>query len=119
LVVPGENDAPDELKRLAEFIAAVSPNIPWHVSRFHPEYKQRDKQPTPAETIFKALETGEKAGLKYVYAGNMAAGRYENTYCPNCGELVVERSGFSSRATGLSGSKCSRCGEQLNIVVDP
>jgi pyruvate formate lyase activating enzyme len=117
LIVPGENDNADELKGLAEFIASVSPEIPWHVSRFHPQYKQANKEWTPSETIFGALEVGEKAGLKYLYAGNLPAGKYENTYCPNCGQLVIERSGFHSRMAGLSGSRCSNCGEALNIVV--
>jgi pyruvate formate lyase activating enzyme len=101
---------------LAAFIASVSPVIPWHVSRFHPQYKQTDKERTPAETIFEALEIGRKAGLKYVYAGNLPAGKYENTYCPGCGELAVERSGFSSRPEGLSGGRCRKCGQDLNIV---
>ena len=116
LIVPGENDDRDDLKRLAEFIASVSPEIPWHVSRFHPQYKQTDKEWTPSDTIFGALEIGKAAGLKYLYAGNLPAGRYENTYCPTCGELVIERSGFSSRLTGLEGSKCRKCGADLNVV---
>jgi pyruvate formate lyase activating enzyme len=117
LIVPGENDDRDDLMRLAAFIASLSPDIPWHVSRFHPQYKQADREWTPSETIFAALEIGEKAGLKYVYAGNLPAGRYENTYCPDCGELVIERAGFSSRSTGLSGNRCRSCGRGLNIVV--
>lgn len=117
LVVPGENDDRNELKDLAEFIASVSTEIPWHVSRFHPQYKQADKEWTPSETIFGALEIGRNAGLKYLYAGNLPAGRYENTYCPNCGQLVIERSGFHSSMQGLSGNRCSECGESLNVVV--
>jgi pyruvate formate lyase activating enzyme len=117
LVVPGENDTRDELKQIAGFIASVSPDIPWHVSRFHPQYKQSDKDWTRSDKIFEALEIGKEQGLKYVYAGNLPAGKYEHTYCPHCGALVIERSGFSSRSSGLSGSKCSACGEDLNIVV--
>lgn len=117
LVVPGENDNRDELKHIAEFIVSVSPDVPWHVSRFHPQYKQTDKEWTPSNTIFQTLEIGKKTGLKYVYAGNLPAGDYENTYCPACGHMVIERSGFSSRKTGLSGSRCANCDEQLNLVV--
>jgi pyruvate formate lyase activating enzyme len=117
LIVPGENDAGDDLKRLAEFIVSVSPEIPWHVSRFHPQYKQSDKEWTPSETIFGALEIGKAAGLKYLYAGNLPAGRYENTYCPHCGELVIERSGFSSRVTGLDANRCCNCGTELALVI--
>jgi pyruvate formate lyase activating enzyme len=117
LIVPGENDDMEEILELAAFIASISPGIPWHVSRFHPQYKQSDKEWTPAETVFEALEIGRKAGLKYVYAGNLPAGRYENTYCPNCGALAIERSGFSSRQEGLSGGRCRKCDQDLNIIV--
>ena len=117
LVVPGENDGQDEISQIADFIVSVSPDIPWHVSRFHPQYKQADKDWTPSDTIFEALETGKKAGLKYVYAGNLPAGEYENTYCPGCGRMVVERSGFSSRNTGLRGNRCAGCDEPLNLIV--
>jgi pyruvate formate lyase activating enzyme len=119
LIVPGENDGRDELKQLAGFIASISSEIPWHVSRFHPQYRQADKEWTPAETIFEALEIGKEAGLKYVYAGNLPAGRYENTYCPKCGGLVIERSGFSSRMVGLSGKRCVHCDNELNIADSP
>jgi pyruvate formate lyase activating enzyme len=117
LIVPGENDERDDLKRLAEFIVSVSSEIPWHVSRFHPQYKQTDKEWTPSETIFGALEIGKAAGLKYLYAGNLPAGRYENTYCPHCGEVVIERSGFSSRVTGLDANRCCNCGTELALVI--
>jgi pyruvate formate lyase activating enzyme len=117
LVVPGENDGKDEIRQITEFIVSVSSDIPWHVSRFHPQYKQADKEWTPSDTIFDALETGKEAGLKYVYAGNLPAGEYENTYCPACCRMVVERSGFSSRKTGLTGNRCAGCNEPLNIVV--
>jgi pyruvate formate lyase activating enzyme len=117
LIVPEENDSRDEIRQIAEFIASVSPEIPWHVSRFHPQYKQSGKAWTPADTIFEALKIGKEAGLKYVYAGNIPAGAYEHTHCPGCGETVIERSGFSSRKTGLSGNKCANCGEPLNLVI--
>lgn len=117
LIVPGENDGLDEIRQIAEFIASVSPEIPWHVSRFHPQYKQAGKGWTSSDTIFKALEIGEKAGLKYLYAGNLPAAKYENTYCPECGATVIVRSGFSSRSGGLTGNKCMSCGKELNIIV--
>ena len=117
LVIPGENDGREELTKLADFIASVSPGIPWHVSRFHPDYKQHDRGWTPSETIFDAAEIGKASGLKYVYAGNLPAGKYEHTYCPACGEMVIERSGFVSRNAGLDGRKCHKCGRDLNIIV--
>jgi pyruvate formate lyase activating enzyme len=116
LIVPGENDGMEEIKQIAEFIVSLSPEIPWHVSRFHPQYKQVDKQWTPADTIFKALEIGKSSGLRYVYAGNLPSGDYENTHCPECGSDVIERSGFSARRTGLAGNKCAACGCRLHII---
>jgi pyruvate formate lyase activating enzyme len=116
LVVPGENDDMGEIRQIADFIASVSVDIPWHVSRFHPQYKQSDKRWTPSETIFQALEIGKASGLRYVYAGNLPGGEYENTYCPSCGATVIERSGFSSRQTGLAGANCANCGHPMPII---
>jgi pyruvate formate lyase activating enzyme len=116
LIVPGDNDDRDEIRRLAEFIVSVSPEIPWHVSRFHPQYKLAGKDWTPADTIFEALELGKQAGLQYVYAGNLPAGDYEHTYCPGCGQMVIERSGFSSRIIGLTGNKCTNCNHPINLL---
>jgi pyruvate formate lyase activating enzyme len=118
LLIPGANDGREEVKQIAEFIASISPDIPWHVSRFHPDYKRLDEEYTPAETIFDAAEIGRASGLKYVYAGNLPAGKYENTSCPGCGATVIEREGFSSKNTGLDGRKCRRCGKGLNIVPE-
>ncbi|MGQ9603186.1 MAG: AmmeMemoRadiSam system radical SAM enzyme [bacterium] len=117
LLIPGENDEQDEIKKLVEFIASVSTDIPWHVSRFHPDYKQVAKPPTPADKIFSAIEIGKRAGLKYVYAGNLPAGEYENTYCPKCGNLLIERHWFSSRKVGLKADRCGACNEKITIVV--
>lgn len=117
LLIPGENDDPDEIKKLVEFIASVSTDIPWHVSRFHPDYKLVAKPPTPADKIFSAIEIGKRAGLKYVYAGNLPAGEYENTYCPKCGNLLIERHWFSSRKVGLKADRCGACNEKIAIVV--
>jgi pyruvate formate lyase activating enzyme len=117
LVIPGENDSPDELKQIAGFIASVSPSIPWHVSRFHPDYKLGDRGWTPADTVFGAVEIGKAAGLTYVYAGNLPAGEHEHTYCPGCSSMVIKRSGFSASKVGLKGKACTKCGRDLDIVV--
>ena len=116
LLIPGFNDNDDELKQLTEFLAGVSNTVPWHVSRYHPNYQFNQAQATPADRIFRALEIGEQAGLKYLYAGNMPGGKYENTRCHHCGATVIERTGFSARVVGLDGSNCAACGEQLPIV---
>ena len=117
LLIPGYNDDEDDLKQLTEFLAAVSADIPWHVSRYHPNYRFDMAPPTPGETIFHALEIAKRAGLRYLYAGNLPAGEYENTRCPSCGATVIERVGFSSRKVGLDGSRCASCSAELPIVI--
>ena len=97
LVVPGFNDSNDELMDTARFIASVSPDIPWHVTGFHPDYKMVAPPPTSSRTLLRAAEIGQEAGLRFVYAGNLPGrvNEYENTYCPSCRTLLVERMSFS------------------------
>src|SRR2546423_551163 len=96
LVIPGFNDSADELKRAAGFIASVSPDIPWHVTAFHQDYHMTENANTTAEQLIRACEIGREAGLRYIYAGNLPGrvGRWENTYCPTCDEILVERYGY-------------------------
>jgi len=96
LVIPGFNDSNQELMDTAQFIRSVSPDIPWHITAFHPDYKMLGAHSTPASTLIRAAEIGQEAGLNFVYAGNLP-GRvknYENTYCPICNTLLVERHGY-------------------------
>lgn len=112
LVIPGFNDAEDELKRAADFIASVSPDIPWHVTAFHQDYHMTTHDNTTAEQLIRACETGRAAGLRYVYAGNLPGrvGRWENTYCPSCDELLIERYGYViKRMVVTSNGLCPRC----------
>jgi len=114
LVIPGFNDSEDELKRAADFISAVSQDIPWHVTAFHQDYKMTDNANTTAEQLIRACEIGRAAGLRYVYAGNLPGkvGRWENTYCPSCDELLVERYGYLIRQMKVTrGRTCPACGE--------
>jgi pyruvate formate lyase activating enzyme len=99
LVIPGFNDSEDELRRAADFIASVSPDIPWHVTAFHQDYNMTENANTTAEQLIRACETGRAAGLRYVYAGNLPGrvGRWENTHCPGCDGLLVERHGYLIR----------------------
>ena len=115
LVVPGMNDSPDELGRIASFIADdLGPHVPWHVSRFHGDYRMSAQAPTPIETLETACTLGAEAGLKYVYCGNAAGQADESTYCPSCGAAVIERFGLSIRRMAMApGGTCARCGTQI------
>ncbi len=117
LIVPGLNDDRAELKELAGFIAAdLGTDTPWHISRFHPTYKLTDRPPTPVKTLSAAREIGLQAGLKYVYTGNVPGNTGENTFCPACGEMVIERWGFQVGNTRIKNGKCSQCGTGIDGV---
>ena len=96
LVVPGFNDSDEELTNMAEFLAGVDRDIPWHVTAFHQDYKMTENANTTAEQLIRACEIGRAAGLRYIYAGNLPGrvGRWENTYCPSCEMLLIERYGY-------------------------
>jgi pyruvate formate lyase activating enzyme len=114
LVIPGFNDSADELQRAADFIASVSPDIPWHVTAFHQDYRMNDNANTTAEQLIRACEIGRDAGLRYVYAGNLPGkvGRWENTFCPSCDELLVERYGYLIQKMKVTpDGKCPKCRE--------
>ncbi len=116
LVIPGFNDSDDELQRLAEFLASVSPDIPWHVTAFHKDYKMTDPENTSAETLVRAAEIGKKVGLHYIYAGNLPGevGDLENTRCANCSELLIERYGYLIKRYYLTPNGCCpSCGSSV------
>ncbi|MBW2095327.1 MAG: AmmeMemoRadiSam system radical SAM enzyme [Deltaproteobacteria bacterium] len=118
LLIPGLNDSVDELKMLSRFLADLDPNIPWHISRFHPTYKLLDIAPTPAKTIHRARDLGYEAGLRYVYAGNLPGDEGEKTFCHHCGELLIDRFGFSVRENRIRDHQCPQCGENIPGVWD-
>ena len=121
LVVPGFNDSTDELMDAARFLAGVSPDIPWHVTAFHPDYRMTDPDPTTAETLIRAAEIGQEAGLKFVYAGNLPgrAGTYEHTVCPGCGKRLIERLGFAVLSYSLTDDgACPGCEQRIPGVWD-
>lgn len=116
LVVPGWNDSDAELSDIAGFLASVSPDIPWHVTAFHGDYKMTDPVDTNAATLLRACETGAKAGLHFVYAGNLPGrvGRWENTSCAGCGALLVERHGYHVLQQRLAADGlCPDCGASV------
>lgn len=111
LLVPGLNDSKQELKDIAGFIAGVGAEIPWHISRFHPDYKYTDLEPTPLSTLKKAREIGQEAGLRYVYLGNVAEDT--DTYCYHCKELLIKRGYLYTLSLNLDGDKCPKCGRAV------
>lgn len=113
LLIPGHNDSKEELKEIADFIKGVSPDIPWHISRFHPTYRLLDAPPTPPSSIKMARELGYEQGLRFVYSGNLPGDEGENTYCPECSKLLIERFGFYIRKNRVSDGKCPDCGTEI------
>jgi pyruvate formate lyase activating enzyme len=116
LVVPGFNDSTEELMEAARFLVSVSPHIPWHVTAFRKNYKLTDPDNTSAETLIRAAEIGQEAGLHYVYAGNLPGrvGEYEHTFCPACQERLIERFGYVILGYHLKhGGSCPKCGTEI------
>jgi pyruvate formate lyase activating enzyme len=115
LVVPGFNDSNEELRDIAEFLVSVSPDIPWHVTAFHPDYKMTDPPGTSAEALLRAVELGDRAGLRFVYTGNLPGQtrNRENTYCPGCQALVIERIGFTVLRNRIANGACPACSRAI------
>lgn len=113
LLIPGLNDDPEELRKLARFLTSLGPETPWHVSRFHPTYRLTDRPSTPVETLQNARKIGIEEGLWYVYTGNIPGDDGENTYCHKCGSLLIERYGFSMQKRGIKEGACSQCGTSM------
>ena len=116
LVVPGFNDSDEELGRLAEFLAGVSPDIPWHVTAFHSNYKMEDTPDTPVESLVRAAGIGRRAGLRYVYSGNVpgAIGGGEDTFCAGCGARLIRRHGFRVLEYRLTAEgRCPSCSHAI------
>jgi pyruvate formate lyase activating enzyme len=116
LTIPGFNDSNEELMDAARFIASVSPDVPWHVTAFHKDYKMIDPDNTTAETLLRAAEIGQEAGLKFVYAGNLPGqvGEYENTYCPSCQHALITRLGYVILSYDITDDgRCPKCGTAI------
>jgi pyruvate formate lyase activating enzyme len=122
LLIQGFNDSDDELKRMTEFLAGVSPDIPWHVTAFHPDYKMTDPEATTPQTLRRAARIGAEAGQRFIYAGNLPGqvGGLENTYCPHCRRLLVERYGYLITGYHLTPEgACPQCHQRIPGRWDP
>jgi pyruvate formate lyase activating enzyme len=118
LLIPGFNDTDDELRRLTEFVAGVSPDIPWHVTAFHTDYKMQgeNQRDTSVEDLERAAEIGRQAGLRYIYAGNLPGmvGDWEDTRCGHCGETLIRRYGYRIADYRLtSDGRCPNCSSRI------
>ena len=117
LLVPGMNDSAEELGEIAAFIAGdLGPGVPWHVTRFHADYQMDSTPTTPIATLEMACQAGKDAGLKYVYSGNVSGQADECTHCPACGEVVIDRYGYSIRGVNLEHGRCGHCNEPVDGV---
>ena len=118
LIIPGQNDSEPEMADFCKWVmGSLKPNVPVHFSAFHPDYKMTSVPSTPASTMKLAYDAAKKAGLEFVYLGNIYAGDRDDTFCPKCGSLVIEREGFHVRQANLKGNKCGKCGADLNLVI--
>jgi len=118
-IIPTWNDSKENLQKIAAWIVKnLGEKTPWHVTRFFPYAKLTNLPPTPAETLFKAREIGLKEGLEFVYIGNMEVEAEDDTFCPKCGKLLIQRTGYSTKILGVNKEgNCQFCGYELKIVV--
>jgi len=112
LVIPGYNDSREQLQEIARFLASVSPDMPWHLSAFYPMHRLRSVPRTSIESLRLARDIGREAGLKHIYLGNVAA-ESENTICPVCGQVQIERMGYRIMRNSITEGHCSNCGSAI------
>jgi pyruvate formate lyase activating enzyme len=113
LVIPGLNDSAEELEAIAAFIASVGREIPWHLSAFHPGYQMSQLPVTDKKTLDRAYAIGIRAGLQFVYSGNIVDEEHESTFCPACGTRLIDRQGYAVKVVNFADGKCLKCGEEI------
>lgn len=118
LIIPGENDKDSDIRELVKWVKNnLGKETPIHFSRFHPQYRMKDKKPTPVETLERAMEIAQEEGMYYVYCGNVPGHEGESTYCHNCGQLLIKRSGFSIVDCKVEKNlRCPNCGAELHLA---
>ncbi|MGK0198641.1 MAG: pyruvate formate lyase activating enzyme [Yoonia sp.] len=115
LLIPGENDSDEELQAAASwFRENLGPNVPWHFTAFHPDFRMRDKPDTPVATLQRARTIAKQNGLFHVYTGNVHDADSGSTWCPSCDELLIERDWYELGAYNLDGNRCGGCGEEIS-----
>jgi len=118
LIVPEYNDKSEDFERFCDWVIdELDENVPVHFSRFFPYYKMKDLYPTPISTMLKAYTVARAKGINFVYLGNVGEMEYNNTYCPHCNHLLIERTGFGAMVVGLEGKKCKKCGKSIPIIL--
>ena len=113
LVIPGLNDSDEELRAAAAWLAKVDPEIPWHLSAFHPNYQMLNRSRTPNATLERAYAIGKAAGLRYIYLGNVFDPKHESTVCPACDTVLIERYGYNTRAHWVTPGVCPTCNTRI------
>ena len=119
LIIPEQNDSDREITDFCKWVVnSMRSDVPVHFSAFHPDYKMADLPQTPEGTMARAHEIARRDGMEFVYLGNVYAGDKDDTFCPKCVTLVIERDVFWVRSKDLKGSQCGKCGASLNLVVE-
>lgn len=114
LIVPGENDSDEELKKIADFLVTqAGPDVPWHISRFYPAYHFDDVSATPIKTLQRAEQIGKEAGLHYIYLGNVPGQKGESTHCYKCSQLLIDRLGYTISSNKIVNNSCPNCGTKI------
>ncbi len=116
LLIPGENDSEEEIRKIAQFIARIDKEIPWHISGFHADYKMLDKRSATFPDLLKALNIAKEEGLSYVYLGNILSVEHNSTYCPKCKAMLIKRENYQITVAGLEKGKCKYCGYEIKGV---
>ena len=118
LLIPEMNDSPDEVTELVRWVRDnIGTDTPMHFTRFYPMYKMNSLNATPIDTLEMAYDIAKKEGMRFVYLGNVGGHEYENTYCPKCNTLLIDRTGYSAGAIRTKGGKCPECGESIPIIT--
>jgi pyruvate formate lyase activating enzyme len=119
LLIPGENDSDAEIEAASGWFAAnLGPDVPWHFTAFHPDYKMLDKPATPPATLTRARAIARRHGLRYVYTGNVHDPEGSSTWCPGCGKLLVGRDWYELGEWNLKGNRCASCGFEISGHYD-